>query len=172
MEKVETSKICIQKLKKSIELQSFSSKVNDLKQFLLQDALLNQEQNISVTFLWFYENHILSYITLLTDRITVHADIQTFFSQKGINYKTLPALKIGRMCVDDRFQKQGIGTLMLKMAFQKAINLNEHTAGCRFLTVDAKNESEEFYRKFGFRIFRKHQETTAMYLDIKLNQQS
>ena len=76
------------------------------------------------------------------------------------------------MCVDDRFQKQGIGTLMLEIALQKAKNINEHTAGCRFLTVDATNESQEFDRKFGFKPSRINQETTAMYLDIKLSQQN
>ena len=172
MENVYHSGIYIQKLKQETELRSFYSTFADLKQFLLHDAFRNQEQNISVTFLCFYKNYIISYITLLTDRITVQQDLRAFFTQKDINYKTLPALKIGRMCVDDRFQKQGIGTLMLEVAVQKAKNINEHTAGCRFLTVDAKNESQEFYRKFGFKPIRINQETTAMYLDIKLSQQN
>lgn len=172
MEKIAPESLSIEKIKVTHDLSSFQSSEKELQSFLVEDALHNQEQNISVTFLWLYKEQIVSYMTLLVDRITLKTDLQEFFKQKQIYYPTLPALRIGRLCVDDRFQRRGLGTYMLRAVYQKTKNLNEHTAGCRFLTVDAKNKAISFYQNFGFQISKKAMETTNMFFDIKTNQQS
>jgi len=158
------------------ELSCFTSYEKDLVDFLKDDALANQEQNLSVTFVWFYQNQLVSYLTLLNDRITLSGDLHKYFKDKGIIYKTLPALKIGRLCVDDRFRGRGLGTLMLRFAVQIAKEINQSKAGCRFITVDAKRncnpalDSIKFYQKLPFKIFgeKPKENITFMYLDLKL----
>jgi GNAT superfamily N-acetyltransferase len=172
MPRIHVQNVYIEGLKSRHNLKDFQSSNIDLKKFLEEDALHNQEHCISTTFLLFYESELVSYISLLVDRITLTGDIKESFENKDIYYNTIPALKIGRMCVDDRFQRKGIGKLMLKLAFRKARNMNVHTGGCRFLTVNAKNESVEFYKKFGFKKIKKRKDSTTMRLDIKLTQQN
>jgi len=154
---------------------SFQSYEKELVDFLREDALENQKQRLSVTFLWFYENKLVSYITLLNDKINLEGDLKEFFKEKGIHYKSLPALKIGRLCVDNNFLRRGFGRSMILSAIQIANGINQNKAGCRFITLDAKRNSDKrldsihFYKKMGFKTLKERVKgTTPMYLDLKL----
>jgi GNAT superfamily N-acetyltransferase len=177
-EKISTEDINIQKLNEShiSILRGFKSYEQELINFLIEDALNNQNQKISVTFLWIYENNLVGYITLLNDKINLEGNLKEYFREKEIPYKSLPALKVGKLCVHDNYLRRGIGKLMLKFATQQANKISETTAGCRFITLDAKrNEKREldsihFYKKFGFEILKeRHKGTTPMYLDLVAN---
>jgi len=83
-------------------IECFESDNEELKDFLIEDALKNQEVGISTTYLWFYnpDNKLVAYVTILMDAIRVSGDLRESFLGQGIGYKTLPALKVGRLCVD------------------------------------------------------------------------
>ena len=99
-------------------LNRFETDVDELKAFLTEDALNNQQQKISLTFLWFYKDQVVSYISLLNDKINLEGNLKVFFREKDILYKSLPALKIGRLCVHNDFRKRGLGRLMIIFAVQ------------------------------------------------------
>jgi ribosomal protein S18 acetylase RimI-like enzyme len=64
-------------------------------------------------------------------------------------YPTLPAVRIGRLAVDRRFQRRGLGELMLMNAVHRTM---QDAAAAFALLVDAKNDLvAEFYRRYGFR---------------------
>src|SRR3989344_840843 len=75
----------------------------ELRDFLLEDAFRNQEEDyISRTYLIFHNpsNALVGYVTLLTDNIHIrNTTIKEKFEKMNIPYDSLPALKIGRMCV-------------------------------------------------------------------------
>jgi hypothetical protein len=49
---------------------------------------------------------------------------------------------------------------------EKALKLGDET-GCRFIVVDAKKESEHFYRKLNFDVLREREKgTIPMYFDM------
>lgn len=153
-------------------LCSFQSYESDLVDFLVEDAFGNQNQRLSLTFLWFYENRLVSYITLLNDRINLEGDLRDFFREKGILYKSLPALKIGRLCVHDSFLRNGLGRLMIVFALQIVGEISKSRAGCRFLTLDAKQNSNilfspvDFYKKLDFKSLKERKKgIVPMYLD-------
>ena len=94
----------------------------------------------------------------------------------GIRYKSLPALKIARMAVDEKFVKQGIGTKLIAFSINLAVELSAQV-GCRFLTVEAKNapdlpESKKpihFYKKFNFEVLKERKpnaDYVPMYKDL------
>ena len=171
--------IIIEKLKADYVdiIKHFKSEVKDLEDFLKEDAFNNQNQLISVTYLVFdiKKENLLAYITLLTDSLIIKEDenLKKYFREHGIHYLYLPALKIGRLCVDDRYRRENIGTLLIKFAIQKAWEINEK-CGCRFITIDAKVTDDEdspveFYKKLGFKELttkEKAKKTIPMYLDI------
>ena len=172
-EEIIASDIRIERLNKNHDLHSFKSYELELVKFLFEDALDNQEKRVSVTYLWFYCGNLVGYITMLTDRIHLEGNIKCYFRGKGINYKALPALKIGRLCVDDHFLRMGIGKLMISFAVNKADQLYGEIAGCRFITIDAKRNTDRskdaihFYKKLGFVILKERQKgTTPMYFDV------
>ncbi len=157
----------------------FQSYEKELVGFLREDALENQKQRLSVTFLWFYERQLVAYVTILNDKINLEGDLKEFFREKGVHYKSLPALKIGRLCVDDRFLRRGLGKSMILSAIQIANEINRNKSGCRFITLDAKrnpnpkSDSIHFYKKMGFKSLKERVKgTTPMYLDLKLIEES
>lgn len=173
--KIEPKDINIEKLEDKHDLNNFNSYEKELVSFLIEDALNNQKQKLSVTFLWFYEKNLVGYLTLLNDKINLEGNLKEFFREKDIHYKSLPALKIGRLCVHDDFLRKGIGRLMVLFAIQQANEISENKSGCRFITLDAKrNEKREldsihFYKKLGFKTLKERiKGTTPMYLDLKL----
>jgi len=175
-EKINPEDIRIENLSSSHreKIKNLESYEKELVDFLLEDALDNQEKKISKTYLWFLKttDELIGYITLLADTINLDASLKDEFRKKGIPYKSLPALKIGRLCVDDRFQRKGIGSLMIQFAIYNVKKLNE-CCGCRFITLDAKRNPEpfkdsmHFYKIMGFKEIRTRQKgTTPMYKDV------
>lgn len=176
---IKPEEIKIEIIDRNHKVNLFQSYEKELVDFLIEDAFENQKQRLSITFLWFYGEKLVSYITLLNDKINLEGDLKEFFKEKGIHYKSLPALKIGRLCVDDRFLRRGLGKSMIFSAIQIANGINKNRAGCRFITLDAKRnpdkklDSIHFYRKMGFKTLKERVKgTTPMYLDLKFIEES
>jgi GNAT superfamily N-acetyltransferase len=158
-------------------INSFHSYEEELMDFLIEDALNQQNRKISVTYLWFLRktNELVAYITLSPDCVKVKkisSELSKSFRDKGINYKSLPSLKIGRLCVEDKFLRRGIGTLLIQFALSIAIKISQQV-GCRFLYLDAKRNKDSskdvihFYKKLKFEVYKERdQKETPMYLDI------
>lgn len=159
-------------------IENFCSYEKELVDFLKEDAFIQQQRKISVTYLWFIRktNELVGYMTVSPDCVklkNINAELSAKFRDKGINYKSLPALKIGRLCVDDKFLKRGIGTLMIQFSIKLSIGMSRNV-GCRFIYLDAKRNKNSnkdaihFYKKIGFEIYKdkNKKETTPMYLDI------
>jgi GNAT superfamily N-acetyltransferase len=154
-------------------LSDFSSADADLDDFIKKDALTQQDVWLSATFIVFDDSASgdkpIGYLTLLTDsiRIMENSKLGQFFSRKGIQYHTLPALKIGRLAVRQNLQQKGYGRRMFRFALGKLFSFAQD-AGCRFMTVDAKPQSERFYLKLGFEVAEARSGTVKMYLDAYL----
>lgn len=158
-------------------IKSFQSYEPELVDFLQQDALNQQKRKISVTYLWFKRdtNDLVAYITISPDCVKVKnidGQLAQRFRDKGINYKSLPALKIGRLCVQDKFLKRGIGKLIIQFAINIAAKLSQQV-GCRFLYLDAKRNPNSnldvihFYKHMGFELYKERgNRETPLYMDI------
>jgi ribosomal protein S18 acetylase RimI-like enzyme len=65
-------------------------------------------------------------------------------------YPAVPAVRIGRLAVDQNFQRRGLGELMLMNVVHRTI---QDAAAAFALLVDAKNEiAVNFYQRYGFRL--------------------
>lgn len=176
MNKIELEELIIERIHNKHKVALFTSYEKELVHFLREDALANQQSQISVTYLWFLQRtgEPVGYITLLNDRINLESELKELFRGKGIPYHSLPALKVGRLCVDDRFLRRGIGTLMLAFAIKIANHTFNDYAGCRFIVLDAKRNSLQdpiyFYKKVGFEELKQRKKgTIPMYLDLIYN---
>lgn len=174
MEKISMADIDVQKINPLHKplLVSFKSYEKELVDFLVEDAMDNQVKSISITYLWFYKptSELIAYISVLTDAINLQGNLKDSFRKSGITYKSLPALKIGRLCVSDTYLRRGIGTLMVEFAIILAERIRKD-AGLRFITTDAKrnsaHDSIHFYRKLGFEVLREREKgTLPMYKDL------
>jgi len=160
-------------------IEDFKCKIKDLNDFLRDDAFIQQQKSVGKTHLWVSKStkQLLGYITLCSDSIHLEGTDKQKFKDDGIPYKAMPALKIARMAIDEKFVRKKIGSMIIGNTIRKIYLINKN-AGCRILTVEAKNdrtldESEKpihFYKKLGFKILKERKQDAAyitMYLDVQ-----
>jgi GNAT superfamily N-acetyltransferase len=91
---------------------------------------------------------VAAYYTLSAASIPL-VDLPTDETKRLPRYPTLPAVRIGRLAVDQRFQRRGLGELMLMNAVHRTM---QDAAAAFALLVDAKNDrAAAFYARYGFR---------------------
>lgn len=65
-------------------------------------------------------------------------------------YESIPAILLGRLAIDNRFQGQGIGKLILLDALKRSYEISK-TIGSFAVVVDPiDQDAENFYNKYGF----------------------
>ena len=147
-------------------VSDFESTSPELNEFLKEDALKNQEELISKTYLCCHSNQLVGYVTFTTD-IVRKKDVREE-EQIEIPYKEYPAIKIARLAVDKRYERKGVGRFLLLAAVGKALKISNEV-GCRFITVDSKQDSIEFYKKSGsFKLIKGYEKKKypTMYFDV------
>ena len=91
---------------------------------------------------------VAAYYTLSAASIPL-VDLPPDEAKRLPRYPTLPAVRIGRLAVDQRFKRRGLGELMLMNAVHRTM---QDAAAAFALLVDAKNDQAvAFYRRYGFR---------------------
>lgn len=158
------------------EIKPFRCSEDDLNGFLFDDAKYFQKELMAATYLLedLQENVTVAYFSLLADKISFNPDEKNVWNRLNRNIpnpkrrRNYPAVKIGRLAVNERYTGTGVGTFVLdniKYAFTTAKRF-----GCRFITVDALVSATPFYKKNGFRFFTeldKDEETRLMFFDLK-----
>lgn len=168
MSKIDLTKLHIEKLSDdNLSLtEDFDCRDLDLNEFLKEDALDHQKEHIAVTYLCFYEENLVGYFTWLTDAIEIRGRDKRVFRKIGMTYRTYPAIKIGRLAIDKRYRKQGIGSYLLKTVISNVLKYSEDI-GCRYITVDAYPRVKDFYGRMNFKIYSQRKNVVFMYLDIE-----
>lgn len=93
-------------------------------------------------------NQVAAYYTLSAASIPL-VGLPPNETKRLPRYPTLTAVRVGRLAVDHRFQRRGLGELMLMDAVHRTI---QDAAAAFALLVDAKNDQAvAFYRRYGFR---------------------
>lgn len=136
-----------EKLKGSHDLSAFKCEINDLNEFLGEKALQQMVGKINVTYLTFLGSDLVAYFTLSTDAIkivNILPEDKKLLESKGIPYSSLPALKLCRLAVDNRYKRMGIGTYLVEKVIKQALKLSEDV-GLRYITVDAYIKTHKFY---------------------------
>ena len=92
---------------------------------------------------------VAAYYTLSAASIPL-TDIPSEEAKRLPRYPALPAVRIGRLAVDQRFRRRGLGELMLVNAVHRTMR---DAAAAFALLVDAKDDDAvTFYEKYGFRV--------------------
>ena len=93
-------------------------------------------------------NHVAAYYTISAASIPL-VDLPPEETRRLPRYPTVPAIRIGRLAVDQNFQGRGLGAALLADAASRGLRSE---AAAFTLLVDAKNDSAvAFYQRFGFR---------------------
>ncbi|QHQ34887.1 GNAT family N-acetyltransferase [Algicella marina] len=123
-----------------------------LKTFLKNHAKKYQEQYLAKTYVIRKDNQdvVIAYVTLVCGEI-VHELDENELDGAQFTHKQYPALKLARLAIDRRYRGCGLGRNLVDFSVGRARHIAK-AAGCRFVVVDAKKPSVEFYEKCGFRL--------------------
>lgn len=135
----------IVKLDETQDLNSFSCGLDDIDDFLKNDAFDQQSKNLNVTYLAKYQDDIVGFFSLLSDIIKLK-DIECEYD---FPYGTCPAIKIGRFAVNEKYNSLGLGTVLLDNVCYQIKRISD-IVGVRFITVDAYCNVRDFYYKNEF----------------------
>jgi hypothetical protein len=156
-------------------LKPFDCEDSDLNDFLINDSLRHQDELLAVTYVIENDSETVAFFSLFNDKVT-HEDFESKNQWKirikklmpiGKQYNSYPAMKIGRLGVNIKYQKNGIGGIIID--YLKQLFIQNNRTGCKFITVDAYSKSLGFYEKKGFEYFTKNdnaEDTRQMYFDL------
>jgi GNAT superfamily N-acetyltransferase len=130
--------------------QSFDCGRAELNKWLRQVARQHQDKGLSKTFVAIQEDDPASICGFYALSL---AEIDRRFLPDAYQKKLpqrIPGVRLGRLAVDCRYQKKGLGELLLVDAISRARRIHQD-AGVVGLFIDAIDEhTSGFYRQYGF----------------------
>lgn len=121
-----------------------------LKTFARKHAQKYEKANLARTYvLWdAAAERVAAFVTLVCSDVASKNDL---LEGEGYPYEHYPAVKIARLLVDARYRDgRGFGRMLVDFSLGIARQEICPAIGCRFVVVDAKQESVKFYEKQGF----------------------
>ncbi len=116
----------------------FIHKENEAKQY--------QRERQGITYLFFYEDQLVGYVTLAMSSISAERLEE---GTEDVRLRFYPCLFIGRIAVDNGWRHKDIGTYMANWCTGLALELSEQI-GCRYIVLEAKESKVKFYGTIGF----------------------
>lgn len=128
--------------------QSFQSDSEPLNRYLREQVTQDMRRRVTACFVAATDaGRIAAYYTLASTSLLL-ADMPASVGKKLPRYPTVPAVRMGRLAVDQAFKRQGLGGALLADALEHAVR-SEIAAYA--LVVDAKHEAAAaFYQHHGF----------------------
>ncbi|MHA3902220.1 GNAT family N-acetyltransferase [Castellaniella sp. WN] len=130
------------------ERTAFHSDSEPLDRYLREQVTQDIRRRVAACFVALADRQrIAGYYTLASASLLL-ADLPASIGKKLPRYPTVPAVRMGRLAVDQAFKGQGLGGALLADALDRAAR-SEIAAFA--LMVDAKDEAAAaFYRHHGF----------------------
>lgn len=130
------------------ERAAFNSDSQPLNRYLREQVSQDVRRRAAACFVALAEGQrIAGYYTLASASLLL-ADLPASTGKKLPRYPTVPAVRMGRLAVDQAFKGQGLGGALLGDALLRAARSE---IGAFALMVDAKDEAAAtFYRHHGF----------------------
>jgi GNAT superfamily N-acetyltransferase len=95
--------------------------------------------------------NIKGYYSLSSGSISRNFVPQDIMKKMPESYSDLPVTLLGRLAVDKRYMKQGIGELLLLDALKRSYDISVSSIGSIAVIIDPLDkEAESFYAKYGF----------------------
>lgn len=140
----------IEVIQSSHDREVFDCGVEELNIFLKRQARQAAEKKrISTTYVACPSENptqIIGYYTLVNYSITVPPSLRTYK-----NYPhPLPAIKLARLAVDQKWQKRRLGELLLVDAIKKTVEVSGMIANIGLFVDPSTPPIVEFYKGYGF----------------------
>lgn len=155
MNPVEEKESPVEKYRSDHETEYFDCGDESINLFLKKNALVNQKRGVSQIFCLSEDvvgsgKSVIGYYTLSASSIPADGVDQE--KVKGIpRGYAAPVILLGRLGVDKRHQRKGIGERLLLDALERAMHIASNDLGAVGVVLDALNaEVASWYADYGF----------------------
>jgi predicted GNAT family N-acyltransferase len=165
---IEPSELTYEILNDSHDLSVFDCSVKDemgLNEFIHQEALQFQRENMGITYLFFYKKTVVGFATLAMSQIEIkETKIKLPFNT---TIKDYPALMIGRLATDNNYRGRHVGENICLWCISKVKQLSAEI-GCKLIVILTNEEKYAFYLNCGFDMVPKFENKPKkwMYLPV------
>lgn len=140
--------IRVRRLEPKDDRSEFRSGNIDLDRFFQRYAGQNQfRHHIGTTYVAVQGDRSVGFVTVSSGEMAAEKLAKNL--RRRLPAYPLPILRLARLAVDERFQGQGIGRLLLRAMLELALELRDRV-GCIGVVVDAKPDALPFYSSLGF----------------------
>ena len=142
---------CVEALGAAHNRGTFSCGVEVLDRYLRRQAGQDARRNVATVYVLRHRESVAvaGFYTLANSAIQL-AELPPARAQKLPRYPQVPATLLGRLAVDLRHRKRGLGEFLLFDAMRRSLELSRASAAFA-LVVDAKDEAaKSFYLRYGF----------------------
>ncbi len=157
------------------KFKPFDCDNKDLNDFLLNDSKDYLKKLLAVTYVLESPKETIAYFSLSNDKISLLESNKSAWRKIKNNFphrkhrSDYPAVKIGRLAVNVKYQGFDIGSAI--MDFIKKNCIMKNRSGCAFITVDALKSAIPFYLKNDFEFLDKtlndiEDETVTLYFNL------
>lgn len=127
---------------------SFACGKPSLNQYIKKYALVNQQNEISRTYVATRDARVVGYYTLTFGSIS-HEEVTSKIKAELPQYP-IPVMLLARLAVDKKEAGKGLGKGLLKDAMLRTIQAAD-IGGLRAMLTHAKDEeAKHFYQRYGF----------------------
>jgi len=132
--------------------KEFSCGKDMLDNYLHKQANQDIKQKLSACFVLNNKetNLLKGYYTLANNSIA--QDLIPIEYQKKLpnSYKLIPTTLLGRLAIDSRFQKKGVGKILLIDALRRSYEISKSIGSFAVVVDPIDEDAERFYDKYGF----------------------
>jgi len=129
------------------QLKDFDCGVEVLNNWLIQQALKNEQSGASRSYVVCHGHRVVGYYALSTGSIE-HSGLPGKLRRNMPD--PIPVLVLGRLAVDSAWQTQHIGRGLLKDAVLRACMVAEHVGVSALLVHCLSEEAKQYYLRHGF----------------------
>ena len=150
------------------DLSKFDCRKDDemgLNEFIHDEALQFQKENLGTTYLFFHNDAIVGFATLAMSQIEIKQTKDRLPFETDI--RDYPALMIGRLATGNDYRGRHVGLNISLWCVSKAKQLSGEV-GCRLIIILTNDKKSDFYENCGFEMVPKYEKKPKkwMYLPI------
>ena len=149
----------------------FRSSRKEQNEFLHGRAWDEQQLGLSVTYLALLSGIVVGYLTVTMDALPLQTSEKPASRLKIVRF---PAIKLAQLATRDSWEDRGIGKHLIALAAGMGLELRLKV-GCRYLTLDAKRDRLDWYKRQEFKVnkvVRREQAERAKLRGIPLDELS
>lgn len=130
----------------------FSCGKEMLDRYIQEQASQDVKRKLSACFVVndVETNLLKGYYTLSNNSIPIELVPNQIQKKLPRSYKSIPTTLIGRLAIDNKFQGQGIGKLILIDALKRSYEISKTIGSFAVIVDPIDQDAENFYDKYGF----------------------